>query len=378
MAEKKTAVVLFNLGGPDKAASIRPFLLNFFMDKNIIRLPWPMRFALANMIAHLRSRKQAGTAYGRLGGKSPLLENTRAQANALQAKLGGNFSVHVAMRYWHPMSLETAKAVKAENADQIVLLPLYPQFSTATTWSSLTEWQKAAKAISLETPTAMVCCYPENAGFVNASAKLIREKYDAMLAAGMKPRLLFSAHGLPEKIICDGDPYQWQCQQTANRVVEALAIDNLDWSICYQSRVGPQKWLGPSTEEALQKAAADGVDVLVYPHAFVSEHVETLVEIEEEYRHLAHTIGIRGFERVPTVSVQDLFIEGLADMARSRSADPKLAADCGGRICPAGSVSCPMGQNVSLNGLSPVCVTSPDQPCAPAGNKGGDGAILAA
>lgn len=371
----KTAVVLFNLGGPDSHESIKPFLFNFFMDRNIIRLPLPFRFLLAKMISVRRSRKEAGTAYSRLGGRSPLLDNTKAQAQALQAQLGPDYSVHIAMRYWHPMAPETVESVKRQAPQSIVLLPLYPQFSTTTSGSSLESWQKAAKTAGLDIPTSMICCYPEDAGLTRAAAQLVREKYDAMIKDGYKPRLLFSAHGLPESIIRDGDPYQWQCERTAQAVVDALDIQGLDWQICYQSRVGPQKWLGPSTEEALRKAAADGVDVLVYPHAFVSEHVETLVEIEEEYRHLAHTIGIKGFERVPTVSVQAHFIGGLADMVRARVNDPKLAASCGGRICPTGFNQCPMGKKIALPGLTPVCKTSPDQPCA---HKEKDDAILAA
>ncbi len=335
----KTAVVLMNLGGPDGQASIRPFLFNFFMDKNIIAAPLPIRFMLAQWISLTRSRGAAQDSYKHLGYVSPLLQNTRDQAHALEAVLRGHAQVEgevkcfVAMRYWHPLAIDTAREVKAFNPDRIILLPLYPQFSTTTVRSSLQSWDKAAAQIGLDVPTNKICCYPFNDGFITASAKLIREKIDA---APKGTRLLFSAHGLPEKIITDGDSYQWQCEQTAQKIVAALDMPGLDWQICYQSRVGPLKWIGPSTEEALEKAVQDGVGVLVYPHAFVSEHVETLVEIEIEYREKAHEMGVAYFERVPTVGTHPDFIAGLAHETLAVAARPSCA-----RICPAQFVRCP-------------------------------------
>lgn len=316
----KTAVVLFNLGGPDSTESIRPFLKNFFMDKNIIQAPWPVRVMVSTLIALRRSKKQAGEAYGLLGGKSPLLENTQAQAAILEQTLNTQdpsetYKTFIAMRYWHPMTDKAVADVKAWGADRIVLLPLYPQYSTTTTFSALEAWRKESAKAGLNLPETVFCCYPQDAGFVEASAQLIRETYEGFVAvSGMRPRVLFSAHGLPEKIIDQGDPYQWQCQESARVIAEATDIEDLDWSICYQSRVGPLIWIGPSTEEALRQAAQDEVPVLVYPHAFVSEHVETLVEIEIEYRHLAEELGVPGFARIPTVSVSDEFIGGLAKM----------------------------------------------------------------
>jgi len=312
---QKIAVILFNLGGPDKASSIRPFLINFFMDKNIIRAPYFVRFLLSRLIAFRRSQKEAGVSYGMLGGKSPLLENTEAQARALESKLGTDFKVFVTMRYWHPMADEVVKKVQQFNPDKIILLPLYPQYSTTTTRSSFEDWFAVARKKGLEKPTNIICCYPFDKGFIDASVENIQTCYkDFNEKYGVAPRLLFSAHGLPEKIIKEGDSYQWACEQSAAKIAAALNIDRLDWSLCYQSRVGPLKWIGPSTEEALERAAKDKVGVLIYPHAFVSEHVETLVEIEEEYRHFAKEIGISAFERVPTVSCHPLFIEGLANL----------------------------------------------------------------
>lgn len=333
---KKTAVILFNLGGPDSKDAIRPFLINFFMDPNIIAAPYPVRFFVSRLIAWRRSKKEAGTSYGILGDKSPLLENTQKQAAALQAVLGDAYKVFVCMRYWHPMTAQIVSDVKAYNPDHIVLLPLYPQYSTSTTLSSTQEWQKECKKQGLNIPTALKCCYPFDAGFIAASADNIRQKYAAMeQECGQSPRLLFSAHGLPEKIIASGDPYQWQCAEGARQIAAATNIPNLDWSICYQSRVGPLQWIKPSTEEALHKAAADKVPVLIYPHAFVSEHVETLVEIEVEYRELAHEIGVPAFARVPTVSTHPDFIEGLRKIVVANTDVVGYPHSSSPRLCPA-------------------------------------------
>ena len=362
---KKIAVVLFNLGGPDSKESIRPFLMNFFMDKNIIRLPWPLRFFIANMIANSRSKKEAGTSYGELGNRSPLLANTQAQAEALERSLNkrgiGNFKTFVAMRYWHPMAEQTTRDVADWYANDIVLLPLYPQFSTTTTWSSLGAWEKAASNTGLKEPTAVICCYPFNEGFINASAENIRVVYQQAINDGHKnPRILFSAHGLPESVIKDGDPYQWQCEESARKISERLSVilsvsegsldqrdpsvaslsqdDKIDWTICYQSRVGPKKWIGPSTDDEIRRAAAEKKSVIIYPHAFTQEHVETLVELDIEYKHLAHSLGLHGYYRVPTVSVQAEFIEGLADMVAARvhkeGVHTGIEGEGGKMICP--------------------------------------------
>jgi protoporphyrin/coproporphyrin ferrochelatase len=351
---QKIAVILFNLGGPDRPESIAPFLKNFFMDPAIIGAPWPVRFLLSRFIAYRRSRNQAGSAYGMLGGRSPLLENTRAQAAALQVVLNidanVHFSVHVCMRYWHPMSDAVARDVAATHPDQIILLPLYPQFSTTTTGSSLAVWHRAAARIGLTVPTRAVCCYHDLPGFVAASADHIRAAYTACITQHphlKKPRVLFSAHGLPEKIIRAGDPYQSQVERTATAVAQACGIDNLDWQVCYQSRVGPLKWTGPSTEDALRAAAADNVPVVVYPHAFVSEHVETLVEIEHEYRDLAAYIGVPAFFRAQTVMTHPGFIGGLADMVQAQVGQVGLASAAGPCQCDETRKNCPMRKEIS-------------------------------
>lgn len=340
LLEGRTAVVLMNLGGPSDQAAIKPFLYNFFMDKNIIQAPLPIRWALAKWISYSRGRGAAHESYKHLGYRSPLLDNTQAQAHALESLLkphvpeGGALSCFVVMRYWHPMADEVTRAVQKFKPDRIILLPLYPQFSTTTVRSSLQSWHQAARKIGLNVDTREVCCYPLNTGFIESSAHLINRALDN---APPRTRVLFSAHGLPEKVIKQGDPYQWQCEQTTLAIVKAMNREGLDWQWCYQSRVGPLKWIGPSTEEALEKAAKDGVGVLVYPHAFVSEHVETLVEIELEYREKAHEMGIPWFGRVNTVGVDAPFIHGLAHEVLSRLGPSKPCA----RICPANFKQCP-------------------------------------
>lgn len=338
---QKTAVILFNLGGPDAPESIAPFLKNFFMDPAIIRAPFFVRWMVSRWIAFSRSRGAAGTSYGHLGGRSPLLENTRAQAAALQQKMGEGFSVHVCMRYWHPMADEVVRAVRAENPERIVLLALYPQFSTTTTRSSFAAWDESARKAGLDLPVKKIGCWPEESGFIAASARLVREAVsESRQKAGCLPRILFSAHGLPEKIIASGDPYQWQCERTTAAIVSALGGYE-DFVLCYQSRVGPLKWIGPSTDDEIRRAGRDGVPIVIYPLAFVSEHVETLVELDIEYRHLAQESGVPFFVRVPTVSVAPEFIDGLAGQVRGAIENPDPRETIGPDICPQQFSACP-------------------------------------
>lgn len=340
---RRTAVVLFNLGGPDAPEAVRPFLFNLFADPAIIRVPNPFRFLIASLISGRRA-KPAAAIYAQLGGKSPLLENTQDQARALEQSLTGagmEARVFIAMRYWHPMSAETAAKVKDYDPDLVVLLPLYPQFSTTTTASSFKAWDEAARTVGLIAPTKRLCCYPTQTGFIDAMADQIRPLYEAASAHGT-PRVLFSAHGLPKKVVTGGDPYQWQCERTAESIAAALGVEHLDWVNCYQSRVGPMEWIGPSTDAEIKRAGQDGVPVLVVPMAFVSEHSETLVEIEVEYRHLAKESGVPHFTRVPTVGVHPVFIQGLAGLVQhSVAAKTALCSHSGGRICPSSFSGCP-------------------------------------
>ena len=309
---KKLAVVLFNMGGPDRLDSVRPFLFNLFNDPAIIDLPRPARWLLAQWISR-RREAPAREIYEKIGGKSPLVEQSQLQAAALEERLRTKFEarVFVAMRYWHPMSDETAAAVKIFSPDEIVLLPLYPQFSTTTSGTSLQEWNRTAAAAGLRVPTHAVCCYPTAPGLLRAQAKLIGAGLQEASRVG-KPRLLFSAHGLPQKIIDRGDPYQEQIERTAAAVVGELTVPDLDWSVCYQSRIGRLKWIGPSTEEALEQAAKDRVPVVVVPISFVSEHSETLVELDMTYRRRCRELAIPAFIRVPALATRVEFIDSLA------------------------------------------------------------------
>lgn len=336
---RKIAVVLFNLGGPDGPDDVQPFLRNLFRDPAIIGAPKPVREALAWFISKTRA-PSARKNYELMGGGSPLLPETEKQADALVAELkksrpDNEFRTFIAMRYWHPFVAEAAESVKAWGADEIVLLPLYPQFSTSTTGSSLTGWEEAGG------PAARtICCYPTDTLFITAHADLIRETW---IAAGSPEsvRLLFSAHGLPERIVQQGDPYQWQIEQTS-AAVAGLLPEIEDWQICYQSRVGPLKWIGPSTEEAIDQAAADGKGILLTPIAFVSEHIETLVELDDEYGDLAAEKGIETYLRVPALGIHKGYVETLSRLTLEALDGPVgLKPPCGKRICPADFRKCP-------------------------------------
>lgn len=330
------AVVLFNLGGPDRPESVEPFLRNLFSDPAIIGLPGLLRLPLARLISRRRG-PVAREIYAKMGGGSPILGNTEAQAKALAARLQAtdlDTNVFIAMRYWRPFASETARAVAATTPEKVVLLPLYPQYSTTTTASSLKDWTVAARAAGITCDTRAICCYPAERGFVAAVAEAIRAKLTNW--QGKPPRILFSAHGLPKKVIRRGDPYQWQVERTAASVAAAIGSAASDWAVCYQSRVGPLEWIGPSTEEEVRRAGRDGVPVMVVPIAFVSEHSETLVELDIEYRHVAEQAGVPAYVRVPTVDAREAFIAGLADLVRNALNRPAaIAPDGGQRLCPA-------------------------------------------
>lgn len=260
----RTAVVLMNLGGPDRLEAVQPFLFNLFSDPAILRLPALVRLPLARIIARHRS-PIAQEIYRRLGGASPLLANTEAQARALEAVLGPQYRCFVAMRYWDPTSEQTAREVADWAADEVVCLPLYPQFSTTTTASSLAAWRTSATRWGIECRTRVVCCYPSDPGFVEAIAGLIRPALDSAAGHEKPPRLLLTAHGLPKRIVEAGDPYPNQVETTAVAVIAALNRPGFDWTVCYQSRVGPLEWIGPTTEDEIRRAGRDRVPVIVAP-----------------------------------------------------------------------------------------------------------------
>ncbi len=316
---EKIAIVLFNLGGPDGQDAVQPFLRNLFSDPAILRVPGFVRKPLAWFIAKRRA-PIAKEIYQEIGGGSPILPQTEAQADALSAKLqsdGVKAECFIAMRYWHPMSDETAAKVKVFDPDRIVLLPLYPQFSTTTTESSFADWDRAAHAIGLNKPTDRIISYPTDLGFITAQAELIADKVKEM---GSKPyRLLFSAHGLPKRVVESGDPYCDEVEESAAALIaqlEASGHEIADWQICYQSRVGPLEWVGPNTEDEIKRAAGDKLGLIIVPLAFVSEHSETLVELDIEYAEVAEEVGVQDYLRVPTVQSHPAFIQGLAQLVK--------------------------------------------------------------
>lgn len=334
--------MLFNLGGPDGPAAVQPFLFNLFRDPAIIAAPGPVRWPLAQFIS--RTREKSATAnYALMGGGSPLLPETERQATALQARLAEQLPdtvvrCFIAMRYWHPLTGETARAVEAFAPDDVVLLPLYPHYSGTTTGSSLKAWTETYRGPGL---SRTVCCYPDEDGLIRAHARLIEAEAAKAGRPDAEMQLLFSAHGLPERNVEAGDPYQAQIEATCARVAQALG-ERWPWRVCYQSRVGPLKWLGPSTPEALADAGASGKGVIVVPIAFVSEHVETLVELDHEYGPLALKGGCPVYLRVPALGIEAAFIDGLAQNVRTALTRAKgVESACGGRWCDARWSQCP-------------------------------------
>jgi ferrochelatase len=236
--------------------------------------------------------------------------------------------------------------VKAWEPDRVVLMPLYPQFSTTTTGSSLVAWRLAAAKVGLAADTTTLCCYPVDPGFITATTGLVKAAYDrarATIDPAIGLRVLFSAHGLPEVIVQGGDPYQWQVERTVEAVMEAWG-ERPDYRICYQSRATPQKWIEPSTDMEVERAAKDRTAVLVVPIAFVSEHTETLVELDVEYRDLAVKHGVPGYFRVPTQNADAGFIAALAGVVRRAiGCGSGLCSASGGRLCEARHSECPFG-----------------------------------
>jgi ferrochelatase len=330
----KLAVILFNLGGPVSLEGVEPFLRNLFSDPAVIDLPGFLRRPLARIVARKRA-PVAREIYARIGGRSPILEETWRQADTLEAVLaarGFEARSFVAMRCAEPFSSDVARAVKAWGAERIVLVPLYPQFSTTTTGSSIADWLGAATKAGLNGAPAIVCCFPTDVGFVGAHAELIHQTLTRR-RLDVDYRLLLSAHGLPKRTIAKGDPYRWQVEQTAAAIVDRLGIKDLDWQICFQSRVGPLEWIGPSTDNEIRRAGAQGRGVIVVPIAFVSEHSETLVELDLDYAKLAKESGVPDYLRVPALGTHAKFIKGLGDIVVR--ALEKGGVVCGSdRACP--------------------------------------------
>jgi len=310
----KKAVILFNLGGPDKIENVEPFLFNLFNDPAILNLPTFLRYPLAKLISNRRA-PVAKKIYAELGGSSPILKLTKEQSSVLEIKLNQSqtedeYKCFIIMRCWNPRAKDVIKDVQLYSPDEVILMPLYPQYSAATSGSSIKEWKDVCKKNNYHVKTSTICCYPTDQNFINAHTKEIIEKINDL----KNFKLIFSAHGLPEKNIKKGDPYQWQVEQSVKKIVENLNDENLDWILSYQSRVGPLKWIGPSTENIIIENSKIGKHIVLVPIAFVSEHSETLVELDIEYKEIADANGCKNYTRVPALGINEDFIRAMSEL----------------------------------------------------------------
>ena len=310
----KKAIILFNLGGPDKIENVEPFLFNLFNDPAILNLPTFLRYPLAKLISNRRA-PVAKKIYEELGGASPILKLTKEQSDALEKKLNqtkteDEYKCFIVMRCWHPRAKNVIKEVQLFKPEEIILMPLYPQYSAATSGSSINEWKDICKKNNYNVKTSAICCYPTDQNFINAHTKEIVKKIKDL----KNFKLIYSAHGLPEKNIKKGDPYQWQVEQSVNKIVQKLDDKGLDWILSYQSRVGPLKWIGPSTEEVIIENSKIEKHIVLVPIAFVSEHSETLVELDIEYKQLADANGCKNYTRVPALGINEDFIKAMSEL----------------------------------------------------------------
>jgi protoporphyrin/coproporphyrin ferrochelatase len=320
---RRVGVVLFQLGGPESLAAVEPFLYNLFCDPDIIDFPFSRigRRALARLISKTRAKK-AAEHYAHIGG-SPIRRFTEQQASALEEHLmreGIDARCVVAMRYWHPFTAEAIARLHAAEVEQVVLLPLYPQYSSTTTGSSLNEWRRQWTGT---VPTSCVTTFYRNPLYIAAVAERIEEA----LARFLDPaavQLIFSAHGVPVSVIEKGDPYQRQIEETVGLVMEHGRWPS-DHRLCYQSKVGASRWLEPSLRQTLRQAAAEKRrEVCIVPISFVSDHVETLAEIDHHAREDARLLGIERFEMTRGLNDSPKFIQALAAEVMAAIGEPGM------------------------------------------------------
>ena len=332
----KKAVILFNLGGPDKPESVEPFLFNLFNDPAIINIPSIFRYPLAKFISKKRA-PIAKNIYKEIGNKSPILELTQDQAKSLENNLSkkGDYKCFIVMRCWHPRASNVIKKVREYNPEEIILLPLYPQYSASTSGSSINEWSNLCKKENYHVKTKAICCYPTENNFIASHISLIKKTLKIIEDNNFK--LIFSAHGLPKNKIKKGDPYQWQVEETVKKIMFNLENDNLNHVISYQSRVGPLKWIGPSTDEVIIKYSKEKKGIIIVPIAFVSEHSETLVELDIEYKKLAEKNGCSFYKRVPALGIEENFIKGLTELVLKKETKGNFVSSL---MCPNKYVKC--------------------------------------
>lgn len=329
-----TAIVLFNLGGPDDLPSVEPFLVNLFQDRDIIQLPGgpALQPWMARLIAKMRGPSVRDN-YRRIGGGSPQLRITREQASELEKRLNGcsdgGYRVFIAMRYSRPSSDDALTAIAAAGIRRIVTLTLFPHWSKATTGSSRKEFDRAlasARWRQERFDVTHIDCYADNPLYLDALASTVRSAWNSIPVAHQRRAvLLFSAHGLPQRFIDEGDPYVAHIDATRFGVLERLQLPNRQL-LAFQSRTGPVKWIGPGTEEVLTELGEDGVtDVLIIPLSFVSDHIETLYEVDMLFADAARAAGITGYYRTPALNCHPLFIDALAGLVQNRLTAPDRA-----------------------------------------------------
>jgi ferrochelatase len=333
----KKAVILFNLGGPDKPESVEPFLFNLFNDPAIINIPSIFRYPLAKFISKKRA-PIAKNIYKEIGNKSPILELTQDQAKSLENNLSkkGDYKCFIVMRCWHPRASNVIKKVREYNPEEIILLPLYPQYSASTSGSSINEWCDLCKKENYNVKTKTICCYPTENNFIASHILLINKTLKVIEDNNFK--LIFSAHGLPKSKIKKGDPYQWQVEETVKKIMSNLENENLNYVISYQSRVGPLKWIGPPTNEVIIRYSKEKKGIVIVPIAFVSEHSETLVELDIEYKKLAEKNGCSFYKRVAALGTEENFIKGLAELVLKQETRGNFISSS---MCPNKYVKCP-------------------------------------
>lgn len=325
----RVGVLLLNLGGPDELKDVGPFLFNLFADPEIIRIPFPwLQRPLAWLISTRRTKKSQEN-YQQIGGGSPLRQITEAQAQALGQQLaakGQPAEVYVGMRYWYPFTEEAIASIKRDCIEHLVILPLYPQFSISTSGSSFRLLQR----IWLEDPKlntieyTVIPSWYKQPGYLQAMAQLIAQELESFENPD-SVHIFFSAHGVPKSYVEEaGDPYQQEIEECTALIMQTLKRPNA-YTLAYQSRVGPVEWLQPYTEDAIEKLGAEGIkNLLVVPISFVSEHIETMQEIDIEYREVAEEAGIHNFGRVPALNTHPVFIAGMADLVLEALKSPNL------------------------------------------------------
>ncbi len=334
--QEKIGVVLLNLGGPDSLEAVEPFLYNLFCDPDIINFPGSFLFrkGLAKLISSRRHTK-IQEQYKQIGGKSPLKDYTLGQAAMLEEKLNEKFpaKVYAAMRYWHPFTEEVLDELEKEEITKVILLPLYPQYSMATTESSVKEWKKQLeKRGNPNIEWTLVEHYYDFPPYVEACVERVNQGLDKFPSEKREEAdILFSAHGTPIKLVKQGDPYSEHIRKTVAAVVKRGGWKN-PHHLCYQSKVGPQKWLTPSTPDTIEDLAKKGSkQMLAVPIAFASDHLETLFEVGIEFKHLAKEAGVEQFEVTEGLNYSEKFIDALAQLVFQKAKEFEVKSAAAGK-----------------------------------------------